>query len=161
MESSEREKPLTFEEQYRSKKTLKFKEGEITVARASPEELNDETPVLIAPGWGENSSTYKKTSQVFFNEGRDVWSVGYSRRGGEVIPDERYPEAELRKAMLLLQAIEGKGVEKVDVIAHSEGAINVLIAAMIDPDKFRNIVLDKPAGLIGKDTNAALTGRFI
>ncbi len=32
---------------------------------------------------------------------------------------------------------------------------------MLKPERFRNIVLDKPAGLIGKDTKSALTGRFI
>jgi len=57
--------------------------------------------------------------------------------------------------------LKKKGIEKVDVIAHSEGAINSLIAALLKPGQFRNIVLDKPAGLIGKDSKIALTGRFI
>lgn len=67
---------------------------------------------------------------------------------------------EFRKASLLLDFLSGEKIEKVDVIAHSEGAINTLIAALIKPEQFRNIVLDMPAGLIGKDRKYFLIGRF-
>lgn len=150
-----------FEQQYKNREELTFKEGKITVVDATPEALTDETPVLIAPGWSENQHTYRETSRVVYNSGRRVLTVAYARRGGEVLKDQNYPEAELRKAKLILNVLEKKGIEKADVIAHSEGAMNVLIAAMRKPNKFRNIVLDKPAGLIGKDSKRALTGRFV
>lgn len=150
-----------FEQQFQHKEKLTFPEGKVTVVDVSPEVLTDSTPVIIAPGWSENYYTYRKTLKVAFDSGRRILTVGYFQKGGEEPLDTEYPEVELRKARLLLDALESKGIKKTDVIAHSEGAINTLIAAMLEPDQFRNVVLDKPAGLIGKDTRANLTGRFL
>ena len=116
---------------------------------------------MIAPGWSEDCQTYSETLNTAFRSGRRALSLTYSRLSGGDIGNGEYPKVELRKALLTLDALEKKGIDKADVIAHSEGAINILIATMINSGRFRNIVLDKPAGLIGKDTEAALTGRFI
>lgn len=155
----------SFEQQFGKKEVLNFTEGRATVADVSPAFLKDEIPIVISPGWSENPDTYTETSKIAFGEGRRVLSFGYSKwdakvRKGEYQESE-YPEAELKKAQLILDVLEKKGIGKVDVIAHSEGAMNTLVAAMLKPDQFRNIVLDKPAGLIGKDTGVAITGRFV
>lgn len=47
-----------------------------------------------------------------------------------------------------------------DVIAHSDGAVNTVIAATLYPQKFRNIVLFGPAGLMGQDTFIRLLKGF-
>ena len=159
METGEAPAP-SFEQQFRNRDTLKFPEGKITVVDVAPEVLKDDVPVLIAPGWAENPKTYEETLAVGFREGRRVLTVEYSGHGGKVTSGGEYPKIELQKALLLLDVLDKKGIEKADVIAHSEGAINSLIAAMLKPDKFRNIVLDKPAGLIGQDSIKALAGRF-
>ncbi|KKQ89634.1 MAG: Alpha/beta hydrolase fold protein [Candidatus Curtissbacteria bacterium GW2011_GWC2_38_9] len=159
METGELNAP-SFKQQFKSREELHFPEGKITVVDVVPRVLSDETPVLLVPGWSENYDTYKKTLAVGFNEGRRIVTVGQSGNG-QSPESQEYPEEELRKAQLLLNVLGKKGIEKADVIAHSEGAINGLIAAIMKPYQFRNIVLDKPAGFIGKDTKAALTGRFI
>jgi len=72
----------------------------------------------------------------------------------DIVPDEiakKYPTEVMRKALNILGVLDQKGIEKTDVIAHSEGAINTVIAATLHPEKFRNIVLFAPAGLIGED----------
>lgn len=89
----------------------------------------------------------------------------YKERGQEY---PNWSSEELRKAETILGLLYEKKLEKVDVIAHSEGAINVCIAAMLHPEKFsgRTIVLANPAGMIGKDNifrlrkgSGAATGR--
>lgn len=112
-------------------------------------------------GWSENPDTYKKSLKVIHDSGFRALTIGYARRGGEVLKHETYPQAELRKANQLLGVLAAKGIDRVDGIFHSEGAINGLIAATLDPSKFRNIVLDKPAGMIGEDGNVRLAGRFL
>jgi len=58
--------------------------------------------------------------------------------------------AEQRKAAVLTATLRLRGVTEVDAIAHSEGAINLAIAATADgAPRFRNIVLHSPAGLCG------------
>ncbi len=145
-----------------SKKTEKFEfaEGDVKVVDSTPEVLTNDVAITIAPGWSEDTSTFSKASELISSEGRRVISLGYTERR-RTIPDNQFPEAELAKARTLLQALEKKQVEKTDVIAHSEGAINILIAAMIDPSRFRNIVLVNPSGFIGKDSIPALAGRFV
>jgi len=151
----------TFDAQFSAKETMTFPEGSVNVVDISPTVLKDSTPVLLAPGWSENQDTYKKSLQIIHASGRRGITIGYFRRGGEVEKHETYPQAELRKANQLLGVIAAKGIERVDGIFHSEGAINGLIAAMLRPDLFRNIVLDKPAGMIGEDNKAMLMGRFL
>lgn len=154
----------SFETQFK-KITMSFPEGKVYVVDVTPPpppNVSDpDPPVLLAPGWSENPDTYKKSLKVIYDAGRRAITVGYGRRGGETEKHETYPQAELRKANQLLGVLAAKGIDKIDGIFHSEGAINGLIAAMLRPDKFRNIVLDKPAGLIGKDSKTKLTARFL
>lgn len=150
----------SFEAQFKNKRTIPFPEGKVDVVDVAHPEASD-LPVLLAPGWSENQDTYKKSLKVLYDAGRRAITVGYGRRGGETEKHETYPQAELRKANQLLGVLAAKGIDKVDGIFHSEGAINGLIAAALRPEKFRNIVLDKPAGLIGKDSKTKLTARFL
>jgi len=55
--------------------------------------------------------------------------------------------------------LKHKDIPKVDVVAHSQGCINAVIAALEEPDKIRNLVLVNPAGLMGADTVFALALR--
>lgn len=151
----------SFEEQFSGKQTVEFPEGKVDVVDIIPPQFSDPVPVLLAPGWSENPDTYKKSLQVISDAERRVLTVGYHRRGGETELHETFPQAELRKASQLLQVLNLKEIGQVDGIFHSEGAINGLIAAMIEPTRFRNIVLDKPSGFIGEDGNARLAGRFL
>lgn len=150
----------SFEAQFENKRTIPFPEGTVDAVDVTPPNVSN-LPVLLAPGWSENQDTYKKSLKVIYDAGRRAITVGYGRRGGETEKHETYPQAELRKANQLLGILAAKGIDKVDGIFHSEGAINGLIAVALRPDKFRNIVLDKPAGLIGKDTKTKLTARFL
>ncbi len=57
--------------------------------------------------------------------------------------------------------MEQKGIEKTDIVAHSEGAIYAIITALIHPEKVHNIVLINPAGMVGADKPMDLAKRSI
>ncbi|MFA5932308.1 MAG: alpha/beta hydrolase [Candidatus Paceibacterota bacterium] len=141
-----------------------------------PENQKDEVPVLVAPGWGATMKSFEPGIGVLAEAKRRVLSLDHPRKGGKDDADLRedmskwckkegqdspgWSLEELRKAETILGLLDQKKVEKVDVIAHSEGAINVCIAAMLQPEKFigRTIVLVNPAGMIGKDNIFRLQG---
>lgn len=116
--------------------------------------------LIINGGWGTDEHTYARLRDGLAKTGRVVSSFGHTRKGNsEVGLDNKHPEAERRKAENLL-AVVGASEGRCDVVAHSEGAINTLIAACEDPAKFGNIVLVGPAGLIGEDSLLKLVKRF-
>ena len=145
-----------FESQFANKEKFFINGVTVESVDINPENPKTETPVLIAPGYGATMDSFKPGMEILVEKNRRVISLNHPRRGGTV-PDslneevEKYPREELRKAQTILGLIEQKNIEKIDVIAHSEGAINVAIAAMLHPEKFRNIVFYAPAGLIGND----------
>lgn len=134
--------------------------GSIPFSIATPEDLRYEVPVIFAPGWSEGMVSFRRPQEVMSRFGRQSVIFEHPRRGGKEIASPDYPKAEMLKALALLDVIDQTGQEKVDVVAHSEGAIYTIIAARLNPDRFRNIVLVAPAGLIGRDTFPRLMGRF-
>ncbi|KKT63535.1 MAG: hypothetical protein UW93_C0009G0030 [Parcubacteria group bacterium GW2011_GWC1_45_13] len=156
---------MGFEEKFAQRKTIKVLDAELETVDVKPDFLKTETPVLFAPGWGGTPEAYKDPIKTLYEKNRRVLSLAHARKGAdeELMDSElkkQYLADELRKALALLSLIDKGDIEKVDAIAHSEGAINTAIAASLHPDKFRNIVFVNPAGLIGPDKFPKLAGRF-
>jgi len=63
-----------------------------------------------------------------------------------------FSEVSLRRAMTLLGVIEAKGIEKADILAQSEGAIDAVIAKYLCPDKIGDFVVVAPGGMLGEDS---------
>ena len=162
----ESESKKYFEAQFAHREHFEVAGGDAEVVDITPEKLKDQTPVLLAPAWGLNVDVYKRAIETLSDRERRVVSLSHPRRGGDLeaksSEEERkkYPQEELRKAFNMLEVMEKKKIPQVDAIAHSEAAINVTIAAMLHPERFRNIVYYAPAGLIGKDTFTSLLNRF-
>ncbi|MDO8516097.1 MAG: hypothetical protein Q7S28_02500, partial [bacterium] len=145
----------SFEEQFANKEEFEFLGGKVEFVDIKPEHPKNEVPVLFAPGWGSTPEAMKDAIRVMVERGRRVLCLSHATSGGdmgEMDPEirEKYPEAELRKALALNQLLTEKGIEKADVIAHSEGGINTAIAASVDSENFRNIIFMNVGGLIGK-----------
>ena len=155
-----------FEAQFAQREYFEVAGGTAEVVDVTPEKLKDEVPLFFAPAWACNIEVYKRAIETLSEQERRVISLNHPRRGGDLKASsseeemKKYPEEELRKAYNILEMLDQKGVDKVDVIAHSEGAINVTIAATLHPEKFRNIVYFAPAGLIGKDKFTRLMKGF-
>ncbi len=153
----------TFDEQFGKREQIKVAGGMAEVADITPENLKDAVPVFLAPSWACDLEVYEPTLKRISEEGRRAISLNHPRGGGDInealrelgleLPENlpKNPE-ELRKALNILGVLAEKGIEKTDVISHSEGSLNTVIAAMLCPEKFRNIAMFAPAGLIGEDT---------
>lgn len=146
------------------KKWIKVFGGVAEVDDVAPENLKSKTPVLLAYGWGTTNNVAKIGLKKIFEDGCRAIAIEHPHRGGDmngVSPEllEKYPTEQLRKALNIIDVLNAKNVGKVDAVAHSEGAINVAIAAMLHPEKFRNIIFFAPAGLIGEDSFFSLVKR--
>lgn len=153
------EKKLSLEEQFKNPKILELYGGKVEVVDISPENQKDEVPVVVAPGWMATPEVFKDNILTLAELGRRTISVN-SPHGIEAEKIENFPDAELRKAAAFIKTLEEKNINKVDAIGHSEAGIYLTVAATIYPDKFRNIILVDPGGMIGKDNIARLSVDF-
>lgn len=134
-------------------------DGYINIIDRSPEHPKTDVPVFISPGWSENPTVFEDTIQEFLNAGRRVIALSYSGTR-ESNKETNYPNLEVSKGEAILEVIKLKGIKQADVVGHSEGAIGAVIAASLEPDSIRNMILVAPSGFIGKDTFPKLLGRF-
>jgi len=151
-----------------SSETIKLPDRQIDIVDIKPEYPKSDIPVLIAPGYAETTEIFKGSTQIIYEEDREVIALNHPRHidkrmsSADISDSEEaeLPQVALDRATDLLDIIESKNLDKVDVIAHSQGGIDVAIAASIQPEKFRNIVFVDPGGMIGQDTLPRLLGRF-
>ena len=143
------------------KEVIQTTAGTTEIVDIKPVLQKDIVPILLAPGWGDTPQAYEECLKIIHDGNRRVLSVSHPRRGKSVAEETDFPMAETRKVQSLISIIDQKNLEKVDVIAHSEGAIYTIIAATLYPEKFRNIVLVNPGGLIGQDKFHKLVGRML
>lgn len=142
-----------FETQFGKREYISSPLGEIETLDITPSNLITKIPVLFAPGFRETPELQKECLREVYNSGRRVITLFHPQKLQKLeatVGD--FPEVELQKAKTLLMVLEAKKLPRVDVISHSEGAINVSIAATIEPRRFRNLILVAPAGLVGRDS---------
>jgi pimeloyl-ACP methyl ester carboxylesterase len=126
----------------------------------SPRKLKTDIPVALGVGWAMRPHDYRDTILGIARDGRRVICVDapYGARASIKAP---HPRVELGKAEVLVETLIHKNIERVDMVAHSEAAIYMVVAATLWPHKFRNIVFVNAAGIIGKDTLPKLIVRFL
>ena len=144
---------------------------ETNVMDATPEHLSSEAPVLIAPAWAIPMRAYKPGAKVLMEEGSRVLSLDHPRRGDVIRlnADQRetlknFPSEAVRKASQFIELLDKKGVDAehpADVVAHSEGCLNTIAAALAAPEKFRGIVLYGAPGFGGPDSTLRLLSGWI
>jgi pimeloyl-ACP methyl ester carboxylesterase len=140
-----------------SKETLRS--GYIHILDISPEVLKTDIPVVISPGWSENPKVFEKVIAELNQSGRRVVALSYSGVGITKRKTD-YPSIEVSKGEAILDVLSHKGIPKVDIVGHSEGAIGAILAASFEPKKVGSLILVTPAGLVGKDTFPKIFGRF-
>lgn len=150
-----------FEQQFEKRHYFQSPFGKIEFREVIPSNPKTHIPVLFAPGWRETPELQKECINQVFNTKRRVLTLVHTSKlyKREKLGD--YPEAELQKAQTLLSLLKERSIQEVDVITHSEGAINVTIAATLTPERFRNLVLVTPAGLTGKDSLTRVSIGFL
>lgn len=161
---------LPLHEQFDQTGSFRIDNHVFEIVDIKPEQTKTEVPTLYAPGWAVGPKTHKEAiialAQGFPPEpgarqgGRRVLSID-AVHGIETSPHQDYPLAEMRKAAALLALLDDRGIDKIDAVAHSEGALYVALAAKVDPKKrFRNLVFVDPAGMIGNDSLGRLARDF-
>ena len=152
---------VNFEEQFFTKRSINFYGRSISFVDVTPPMLISNIPIIIAPGWGETPKTFKDLIHLLFDAGFRVVSMTHPRQDLKLITRSNISRLESQKAEIILTVLKFLGIEKVNVVAHSEGAINSVIAAHMKPTLFKNILLVGPGGLVENENFTELAGRFI
>lgn len=124
-------------------------------------QVKSDVPVLIVPGWGLTPQEWKGNMKALVAAGRRTLAVD-AVHGSNVTTETSnpIPEAANRKLTPFVKALKDRGISKTDAIAHSEGCIELLLAARECHDLFRTLVLVNPGGMIGEDSLPRLSARF-
>lgn len=124
--------------------------------------------IFVAPGIGASALNYESEMEAFWKAKRNVYSIEYPRNVGLMeIPDEIAPfvgslnlhKDAILKAATQVRVWDHEHLEELNIMAHSAGAVDSALAALIDPKKrVRNIVFFCPAGVMDKNRRHLLTG---
>src|SRR3989344_5316491 len=140
-----------------------YEGGTMDVVDVKPERPKTEIPTFWLRGWGTTVEVHEDNIVNLAERGRRTLAVdaphGIESANIQELTTEREQEIhdiELRKVAALLKSLDEKGIEQTDIVAHSEGAIYGVLAALLRPEKFRNMVLVDPAGMVGEDTKGRL-----
>lgn len=151
-----------------SPKEIKTERGEkLKYVRLDPEKPGIKVPITYIKGWATTNEPYNEfmLDLVSCSE-RTLLSVdnphGISSSG--LLQKEKLKEfkesigqipdsgIELRKIAATDEMLNNEGVEATDVVAHSEGALQAVLFALMNLEKVRNIVLIGSTGMIENDT---------
>lgn len=127
-------------------------------------ETEEPTPLFVIPGWSITLNTQKPLLQSFYNLGKHTFSVEFPRFGGIVPKIENEAREVVRQAEIVSELIKSRPEEKIDVVAQSMGAMDLIAATKLHPEllsQIRKVVFISPAGLSGNDNFFKLLGRFI
>src|SRR3989338_10760046 len=140
-----------------------YEGGVMDIIDIKPERPKTEVPTFLLRGWGTIPEVYRNNIIYLAERGRRILAVnaphGIDSANIQESATEHGKEIhdiELRKVAALLKSLDEKGIEQTDIVAHSEGAIYGVLAALLRPEKFRNMVLVDPAGMVGEDTKGRL-----
>jgi pimeloyl-ACP methyl ester carboxylesterase len=136
------------------------------IVHVKPDEPKD-NPVFIAPGFLSKAQHYSYTMETLYRDNREVISLNYPKKRSyleltneEVALLNKYPVPEdaVRRAITILKVLDHEGADQVDVVAHSAGAVDTAVAALLHPEKIRNIIFFCPAGLVEQDRARIIGG---
>jgi pimeloyl-ACP methyl ester carboxylesterase len=141
-----------------------------SVCDVRPERWSGELPILFVTGFKSTITDYQVAIEQLYHKGQRVISIDYPQDNGPLeMSDEKapfvrdhseYPEGNLRKAATLLKVLDRKGIAKVDIIAHSAGAVDAGLAALLQPNKIRSITFFCPAGFVNTGYHETLANRI-
>jgi pimeloyl-ACP methyl ester carboxylesterase len=160
MKLEQPEQKLTIEEQFENPDIIELADKKLEVVDIKPENQKTEVPTMLVPGWTATPETFKDNILDLAELNRRVISIN-APHGIDVSEQvENIPEAELRKVAAIAKVLEEKKLEKIDIVAHSEGGLYGTLAATLYPEKVRNLILVDPASMIGKDNPRRLSTDF-
>jgi len=140
--------------QFSSPEEMEIGKEIVDVYDITPENPKSDIPVLLAPGFSATPKAHEQHIENIVADGRRCISVKspHGLKKHSIIDDNKseYPQIELAKLAPFMEVLNQKGIDKADVVAHSEGTMYMLIAASLYPTRFRNMILVSTAGLTNK-----------
>ena len=153
-----------FNDCFFDRKYIHAKEGIIEYINIFPTQLSfaeEQLPVLVACGWGESLESIKETLYELHKEGNRVIALNPAHIDHIHGVQSIFPADAYVKAIAYLEILKELSIKKVNIVAHSEGAINAMITATLKPNTFHKLILVAPAGMIENDDFVRLTTRFV
>ncbi len=152
----------SFDVQFARRNPVQSPAGILHVVDVCPPDAHS-LPILFAPGWHEIPELQRSCTRELYQRQRRVVTFAHALRVAEMpaTSTQAYPIVELQKAKALIQVLDSLCIRRADVLTHSEGAINTVIAALERPDLFGSILLITPAGLAGTHNRLRLVARFL
>lgn len=146
--SPEQEQYALFERMISQPAVFQVGEAEVPVFDLRPEIVVSDTPVLFVPGYAKTAVSYKETLFELYKAGKRIISVSAPVADLNLeLPDADYPKPQLERALVINNVLTQMGIEQVDLVSHSEGGMNAMIAAAQNPDVFRHFLFVAPPGI--------------
>ena len=128
--------------------------GSYEVLDVFPNGKEQDIPAVFFAGFANQASDYLTALKTTALEGKRRAIAWEDRKGLDIGPvrydhEAHVPRTQLSKVLGVIESLEYLGADRVDAIAHSEGAIHAIVAASLYPEKFRSITLVNPAGIVG------------
>ena len=146
--------------QFNRPESVKVGDADGLTVHLSPEQKKTEIPTFVLGGFSATPDALKDALIRTAEAGREVFSP-HAPHGVKTEERSGMAMAMTRKLQVLFGSMDAKGINKTNVIAHSSAAVYAAAAAAANPERFENIVLVEPAGLIGQDSLLKLLGRTI
>lgn len=123
------------------------------------------TPVVIFGGWGTGRRRNGKIEDHLQALQYPTLLINRPERGREPSSNQ-FPRVHQIPAEAALDQIESANLTRINVLAHSQGAIIASIATILAQQRHMPISIDKlilvaPATKVGHDTPTRLSGRFV
>jgi len=135
--------------------------GTLKYAEYVPDEYNEtNVPLLLASGWSESIESLEETVLALGKIGKKIFVLDHSSLTYQADTENGFPASGYTKAEAFIQLLDEKEIKTIDVVAHSEGAINASIAATMYPERFQSLILVAPGGFLLKDSFLKLSFRF-
>ena len=128
-------------------------------------ENTNSVPLIIVAGWNQTIEVWKDAIEELEKLGKRVVMIEapHGITGNTTTYDEpinSIPLIMIQKAQAHIALLEHLKITRVDVIAQSQGGIDALVATLLKPKVFHNIIIFNPAGMVGADQLPFLLGRF-
>lgn len=140
-----------FEEQLtKHRKEIQYPGGTVNILQIKPE-TPEGPPILYHYGWGADDDIIGADLKYFYDNNREVVTISkpITDRPPKVDDGEEYSGYTLRNALAEVAIAEELGYKKIDMLGHSLGTSNTLLAANLMLERgieIGNIVLVNPSG---------------